>query len=552
MENRINYFKNKKILIIVPHEDDELNLIGGLLNSNYIDKDNTYIAYMTNGDYNCSTKTRLNEAKKTLKLCGIKDENIIFLGYCDQHFSENNHIYMTLNDEVFESKKKKNETYLTIKENEYSWQKRKKHSKFNQESLINDLEFLIEDNKPDIIFTNDFDSHPDHRCLTLCFDKAIGRIIKKESNYHPTVFKGFCYPTEYTGYEDYDNINLLSTKFKKEIYNQFDYQNPYYEWDKRIRFFVGKEVFNYFLLKNKLYMCLKKHKSQLLLRKYKSIINSDQIFWQKETNNLSIRAKIYASSGEAKYLNDCMTFDCENIMHKDKSYPIYKNASWIPEETDENKYFKIELENPSSIKDIKLYQNSMSKGKVTEITVELNNGTKKKYKLENKMCNTININLKNQIKWIKINVDSREKTDSGFSEIEIIPFLVNKIEFIKILIDDNFINDIYYVNNLNYKLDIYCYNGKNSLKQDYNQYTYFINGKKIDYNDLNKYKGKDYILKVCLKDNHDIYDEIMIKHITNFDKIKFFIKKMSNKIIFVYDESFLRVQNKIARIFGKI
>ena len=163
MKNRINYFKNKKNLIIVPHEDDELNLIGGLLNSNYLNKDNTYIAYMTNGDYNCSVKTRFNEAKKALKMCGIKDENIIFLGYCDQHFSENKHIYMTSKDEIFESKKQKKETYLTDEENEYAWKKRKKHSKFNKEALINDLEFLIKEYRPDIIFVNDFDSHPDHR-----------------------------------------------------------------------------------------------------------------------------------------------------------------------------------------------------------------------------------------------------------------------------------------------------------------------------------------------------------------------------------------------------
>ena len=74
---------------------------------------------MTNGDYNCSVKTRFNEAKKALKMCGIKDENIIFLGYCDQHFSENKHIYMTSKDEIFESKKQKKETYLTDEENEY-------------------------------------------------------------------------------------------------------------------------------------------------------------------------------------------------------------------------------------------------------------------------------------------------------------------------------------------------------------------------------------------------------------------------------------------------
>ena len=82
-------------LVILPHEDDELNLVGGLLNSDYIDKSNTYMAYVTNGDYYCKTVTRVKEVTKALKRCSIQKENIIYLGYCDQQFSENTHIYMT-------------------------------------------------------------------------------------------------------------------------------------------------------------------------------------------------------------------------------------------------------------------------------------------------------------------------------------------------------------------------------------------------------------------------------------------------------------------------
>ena len=50
--------------------------------------------------------------------------------------------------------------------------------------------------------------------------------------------------------------NLLSTKFRKEINNQFDYQNPYYEWERRIRFVVGKDAAHYSLLKNRLFFTL--------------------------------------------------------------------------------------------------------------------------------------------------------------------------------------------------------------------------------------------------------------------------------------------------------
>lgn len=551
MDNTFNFLKNKKILVILPHEDDELNLVGGLLNSNYIDKDKLYITYVTNGDYYCKTETRVKEVTKSLKRCGIKKENLMFLGYCDQQFSENTHIYMTDENNSFTSKNNRKETYFISGQNEYAWLKRKKHSQFNKESLINDLETLIMDIMPEIIFVNDFDSHPDHRCISLCFDSAMGKILKKTKNYFPNIFKGFCYPTEYNGYADYDNINLLSTRFKKEKNNEFDYQNPYYSWEERIRFCVGQETFKYSLISNKLYKCLREHKSQLLLRKYKSIINSDQVFWQKQTNNLCINANITATSGDTKYLNDFMTFDCENIMHKDKSLPIFKNVSWIPSKEDKEKKITIKLKKPSQISEIKFYQNSTSKGKIKDINIKFDNKEKKYFQLENQLYSTLNVNIKEKINNIEIEIISQETKDAGFSEIEIIPSIENNIEFLKILIDDNFTNNIYYINN-KYKIDVYCYDGNKSLKLSDDKFIYSIDGKTIKYKDLNNYIDKDYTLKISLKENEEIYDEVKIKRIKPINNMIFTIKKNTNKLILKKDIFLSRVHNKIKRLLKRM
>ena len=50
-------FENKKILIIVPHEDDEICVTGGLLAS-LPQKCEKYIIYVTNGNYIYKTQTR--------------------------------------------------------------------------------------------------------------------------------------------------------------------------------------------------------------------------------------------------------------------------------------------------------------------------------------------------------------------------------------------------------------------------------------------------------------------------------------------------------------
>ena len=552
MNNRFNFLKNKKILVILPHEDDELNLVGGLLNSDYIDKSNTYMAYVTNGDYYCKTATRVKEVTKALKRCSIQKENIIYLGYCDQQFSENTHIYMTDENNEFISKNNKKETYFIPGENEYAFNKRKKHSKFNRESLINDLEALISDLLPDIIFVNDFDSHPDHRCITLCFDCAMGRILKKTQGYFPNVFKGFCYPTEYNGYTDYDNLNFISTKFKKEANNEFDYQNPYYFWEERIRFCVGKKTLKYSLLSNKLYKCLVEHKSQLLLRKYKSIINSDQIFWQRKTNNLCINATITATSGDTKYLNDFMTFDCQDIMHKDKALPIFKTVAWVPDKSDKSKKITINLKETSQISEIKFYQNSTTKGKITEINLKLDTTKKKNIKLENKLTTTIKVNSKEKINVIEIEVVSKETNDAGFSEIEIFSPVEKKIELLKILIDDNFTNDIYYVKNKNYKMELYCYDGNNSINLSKNDFIFEVNNKVIKYENLKEFTNKNYTLKVSLKENSDIYDEVKIKHAGIFNILIFNLHKNINKIILKKDIFISRVHNKIKRLLKRM
>ena len=550
MTNEINFFKNKKILIIVPHEDDELNLVGGLLGSDFFDKTKVYVVYMTNGDYLFNIKTRFNEAISSLKKCGIKRENIIFLGYPDQHYSENDHIYMTSKPNVFVSNRNKSETYFFNGEAEYSMNRNGIHLPFNKESLIDNLKNLIIDYEPDIVFVNDFDSHPDHRCLSLCFDYAMGKVIKELDDFRPIIFKGFCYPTSYSGISDYDNINLLSTSFNKEEFNKFRYQNPYYKWNSRVRFKTGKKCFNYLLLNNKLYKCLKTHKSQLLIRKYKSIINSDQIFWQKATNNLCLKANISVSSGNSKMLNDFITYDCSNIMHKDRAYPTYKNVSWIPDINDNQPYIMINFNDPTTVSIINFYQNTLSDNNIIRIRLEFDDGVTERYCLDNCKFSSLKLKHHNSINWLKIVVEEREGVNAGFSEIEILPPISYNNKFINLLIDDNFVNEKYFLDGCKHKLSVYCYNGLNGMILDPTLYSCFINEKKIQGDEIRLYKNST--MRVVLNDDPSVCDEVKLKKINLLNKVLFIFTKIINKIIFVIDEFIIRIENKLRKILGKL
>ena len=51
----------QKILVIVPHEDDEINLAGSIMYA-YVQKGaDVYCAFTTNGDYSFAASTRMHE-----------------------------------------------------------------------------------------------------------------------------------------------------------------------------------------------------------------------------------------------------------------------------------------------------------------------------------------------------------------------------------------------------------------------------------------------------------------------------------------------------------
>ena len=91
----MNYdlFKNKKVLLFVPHQDDEINIAYGLLYKIRNIAESIKVVYSTNGNYVVNEKYRLKEGVESLKNIGITKENIIFMGYSDQIPESTSHLY---------------------------------------------------------------------------------------------------------------------------------------------------------------------------------------------------------------------------------------------------------------------------------------------------------------------------------------------------------------------------------------------------------------------------------------------------------------------------
>lgn len=64
--------RGQKVLVIVPHEDDEINVAGSIMYS-YVQKGaDVYCAFTTNGDYSFWARTRMHEAWRSLQVLGVQ------------------------------------------------------------------------------------------------------------------------------------------------------------------------------------------------------------------------------------------------------------------------------------------------------------------------------------------------------------------------------------------------------------------------------------------------------------------------------------------------
>lgn len=419
----LNKIENKKILLIVPHQDDEINIAGGVLYT--FSKNNSIkVVYVTNGDYIYESKIRYKEAISALKKLNINKKDIIFLGYCDQPYDSETHMYNSSADWV--SLHKVTSGIKKIKE--WSYGTYNIHQELNKDNLIKDIRDIIVRYCPDMIFSVDLDFHPDHIMTSLCFEKAMGQVLNEcQGKYQPIVLKTFAYENSYLGEKDFCNINDYPMKF--DFKNNLVKNNPYYLRNEKINLCIDKKCYSKNLLINPVWKAIKCHKSQILVSHAEQIINSNYSYWNRVTNNLIYNAKITVSSGNHQYLHDFLLCDTDNVLNGNEKEIVYNKAIWIPDNDDEQKEILIEFNNYVFIDFIKLYNGRINNNFIKKIAIYINNRYERTYELNEK--NLIQkIYIQKRVKNIKIKILDKI-IYNGFSEIELLSkeecFINNKV-----------------------------------------------------------------------------------------------------------------------------
>ena len=483
MDKEFTYKKilpGNTIMVVVPHEDDEINTAGATIYDAKKEGFRVICVFLTNGDWEYPADIRFKEAIDALGVLGVPEKDIIFLGYPDGGVHAERSVFQYGKSEKINALGR-DETYGTQSHPDYAIKYYGHHQVYTFNNFLMDLENVILDYQPDTLIVTDFDSHPDHRMCSLAFETVMGRILNTCGNtYHPLVLKGFAYADGFESIKDFPGKHVISTRInkKKLSYPEYDTDNPVYEWTQRVRFPVSSECKTMDLSQNKIFQALTCHMSQKANRRARSIINGDQIFWARRTDNLIYEGNIEVSSGESKYLHDFRMMGTEDISAK---RPTMADYLWIPEAGDIRKTCRCTFKEPKKIQEIILYGNIEEDSRIEEgeiifstgyrcLTGALRRGGKANY---------ISIPEPMIVDWIEFRIVSSYGSHAGISEWEIFSSTKGPLQLLQITVDDNLSDNWIIWPGEVPQMGIYLYGIENSIN-------WYIDGEKCTMGDISQ------------------------------------------------------------------
>ena len=519
-----SYYNEKyagKALIVVPHEDDEINVAGNLIANLVAGGVEIYVLYSTNGDWKTPAEVRFSEAEKALKELGVKEDHLIFLGYGDALNNRGRSSVFYHPEDSTCSLAGFKETYGTEKHPDFAYESRQEHSPYTGNAFQKDLRDAIKMVMADLIVCVDFDEHSDHRMLSLYFDRVMHEILKEFPGYKPQVMKRFGYSLAYTAKEDLIEYNTPSTlrPVKGETYKySFDLiDKSFYDWEQRTRIpaeksFSGRSYFN-----NRLVKAMKCHKSQLILDKAAGIINSDEVFWERRTDNAAVSAVISASSGNASYISDGLLYNVRDI---DSKEPVVSDYLWQPEQEDPEKKIYFRWEKPQRISLLQIYGNFYTNGRIEDIKIEFDDGTTiiTGPLPEYGRPLQVKVSLNSPIRQCTVSIVKFSGTEYGIAEIELFEHIRQKgfiKPFMKITIDDQFVYDYLLQDKRIFRIGLYTYGIDPLEKQQIDLKA--SSGASIEGNLLTIQDGvKKIRIEAVLNSNkRKLYDEIVMRKLSS-------------------------------------
>lgn len=522
-----NVFKDHDVMVFIPHEDDEINVAGATIYGLRQEGFHVICVFATNGDRSYLAETRSREAAAALKMLGVPYEDIIILGYPDGGLDASRSPYAqgvghTITVDGHDS------TYGIADKDDFPMAEYGKHTPYTRTGFLEDVENLIRAYHPANIIAVDFDSHPDHRACSIALETAIGHILNEKGNtYFPIVLKAYAYNTGFESVADFNSLHLYSTKFNRGRLADpsFETDNPVYHWEERIRLPVMEPCRNQSLSRNLIYQALRCHVSQRAFLKANQIINSDQVYWLRRTDNLAFCGSTTASSGNADAVHDFKMIDVKNIADKKLEFDT---CLWEPASSDREKSITIHFYKPQNISAIKLYGNVNRESRILEGQLLFSNGySVKTGPLErNGQATDIPIEPQSDTEWVTFQVLQAEGPHPGLTEWEIFDHPCPDMHICKILVNGEFAYhwDIYPGETV--EVGVYAYPEDMPV-------VWKLNGVEMTIDELNEkiLTGSGaFKIQVLAVQTGVILDEISIKEVSWYKQKRMSIQNIFNRI----------------------
>lgn len=282
-----SYF-GTRILVLAPNPGDEISVAGNMILNFAAAKAEVFVAYMTRFS---------DETVTALKVLGVSREKIVLL---------------------------------------------------DRNNLKRELKKLIVELRANIIFCADFDLSDDCKIMSLTFETVMGEILSARSDYRPEVYKKFAGATASTSAADFYAPNLLSVRHPYEC-KVIDRAN--YVWNNRVRFPVNECCRRTLLKNNPLADAIFAYKSKHIEWDALRILNSDEIFFERRTDNQALTARVSATSGDASKVHDFKIIDSTNLNDID-------GHVWRPTSDDIERRLTFEWVDAVQVRRIVIYGNA--------------------------------------------------------------------------------------------------------------------------------------------------------------------------------------------------
>lgn len=404
----------KKVLLIVPHQDDELFVGGGLFRTLAKSGYEAYVVYTTNGDFfPHETKARLRESLQVLdRFCGVDESHVFFLGYGDG-WKDGRHIYHQEGEEALVSMAGRTETYAPAGRGEYRYIKSGRHSAYRRAEWKQDLKDVIADVRAALLLVVDFDTHADHRAASLLAEECLGELFREDASYRPLVLKRFAYDGVWKGRADFFELPGRGTVLSGLSLTP-------YRPEEALRFAMPPDCISPCLSRNPFYRALRSHRTQEAWQKADEIINIDEAFFRRNTDNLLYDAAVSASSGNPEYLRDFKLFDCGDVTAKSL---VGKECGWRPEEGDGEKTVRIRFGTLRSVGRIAAYARGNS-GTDSLKAAFFFDADREPVRMEIRADgkrNACTFAPREGVREITLRIEAWEGASQGITELEILP-----------------------------------------------------------------------------------------------------------------------------------